>query len=313
MLVGVPLFSALLMAAAVGALLTGVYWLRGKQDSLQQRMEEFVQWSPPSLETIELQQPFVDRVVRPFLRSVSSIAARVLPQHSLEQTRQELLQAGSPGRLAAIDFLGLRLIVAAMVGGLSVLFTAAQGLPLLQLASGGIALAAVGSFLPRFWLKRRIKTRQHEISRALSDALDMLTICVDAGLAFELAMVKISEKWDNALAQEFSHVVGEVRMGVPRQDALRRMADRTGVADVGNFVAVLVQAHQLGVSIAQVLHIQADQLRIRRRQRAEELANQAPIKMVFPLVFLILPALFVVILGPAIPSFLEAFGAMRVQ
>ena len=102
-------------------------------------------------------------------------------------------------------------------------------------------------------------------------------------------------------------------MGVPRQDALRRMSDRTGVAEVGNFVAVLVQAHNLGISIAQVLHVQSDQMRTRRRQRAEELANQAPIKMVFPLVFLILPALFAVILGPAIPSFLEAFGAMGVK
>jgi tight adherence protein C len=276
-------------------------------------MEDFVQWSPPSLESIELQQPFVERIVRPLLRGVSSLGARVLPQRSLEQTRRDLLQAGSPGRLAAIDFLGLRLIVAVIVGGLTLLFTAARGLPLLQLVLGGVVLAVVGSYLPRFWLKRLINTRQHEISRALSDALDMLTICVDAGLAFELAMVKISEKWDNALALEFSHCVGEVRMGVPRPDALRRMSDRTGVADVGNFVAVLVQAHQLGISIAQVLHIQADQLRVRRRQRAEELANQAPIKMVFPLVFLILPALFAVILGPAIPSFLEAFGAMSVK
>ncbi len=309
-MLGVPLFSALLVAAAVGALVTGVYWLGARQDAIQQRMEDFVQWSPPTLESIELQQPFVDRVVRPFLRSVSSIAVRMLPQHSLEQIGRELLQAGSPGRLAAIDFMGLRLIVAVAVGGLSVLFTTARGLPIVQLALAGVALAALGSFLPQFWLKRRIPAPQHEINRALSDALDMLTICVDAGLAFELAMVKISEKWDNALSQEFSHVVGEVRMGVPRQDALRRMADRTGVSDVGNFVAVLVQAHQLGISIAQVLHIQADQLRTRRRQRAEELANQAPIKMVFPLVFLILPALFVVILGPAIPSFLEAFGFM---
>jgi tight adherence protein C len=312
-MLGTPLLVSLLAAAAIGALVAGIYRLRASQDSLQQRMEDFVQWSPPTLEAIELQQPFVDRVVRPLLRGASALGARVLPQRSLDQTRRELLQAGSPGRLAAIDFLGLRLIVAVVLGGLSLLFTAARGLPILQLVVGGVVLTVVGSFLPRFWLQRLIKTRQHEISRALSDALDMLTICVDAGLAFELAMVKISEKWDNALAQEFSHVVGEVRMGVPRQDALRRMSDRTGVAEVGNFVAVLVQAHNLGISIAQVLHVQSDQMRTRRRQRAEELANQAPIKMVFPLVFLILPALFAVILGPAIPSFLEAFGAMGVK
>jgi tight adherence protein C len=309
-MLGLPVLIALLTAVAVGALLAGVYQLQTSQDSLQQRMEDFIQWSPVSLEEIELQQPFGDRIVRPLLRQVSSVMGRVLPQRSLEQTRRDLLQAGSPGRLAAIDFLGLRLIVALMAGGLALFFTTTGGLPLQRILMASVVLAAVGSFLPRFWLKRRIKSRQHDISRALSDALDMLTICVDAGLAFELAMSNIGEKWDNALAQEFSRVVAEIRMGVPRQDALRRLADRTGVDDVGNFVAVLVQADQLGVSIAQVLHTQADQMRTRRRQRAEELANQAPIKMVFPLVFLELPALFAIILGPAIPSFLEALGAM---
>ena len=310
-MLGLPLLIALLSAAATGALLTGVYRLRTSQESLQQRMQDFVRWSPVSLQEIELQQPFADRIVRPLLRRVSSMVGRVLPQQSLEQTRRDLLQAGSPGRLAAIDFMGLRVITSLVAGGLALFFAVTGGLPLRQVLLGGTALTIIGSLLPRFWLKRRIKSRQHDISRALSDALDMLTICVDAGLAFELAMSNIGEKWDNALAEEFSRVVAEIRMGVPRQDALRRMADRTGVDEVGNFIAVLVQADQLGVSIAQVLHTQADQMRVRRRQRAEELANQAPIKMVFPLVFFELPALFAVILGPAIPSFLEAFATMQ--
>jgi len=308
---GLSLLAGLLTALAVGAVLAGVHQLRTGQNSLQERMEDFIQRPVASLEEIELQQPFLDRVVRPLLRRVSSVAGRLLPQRNLEQARRDLLLAGSPWRLAAIDFLGLRLIAALTLGAISLLFTATGGLPLPQLLLISMALTVLGSYLPSYWLKRRIKSRQHEISRALPDALDMLTICVGAGLAFDLAMLRIGEKWDNTLAQEFNRVVAEIRMGIQRQEALRRMADRTGVADVGNFVAVLVQADQLGVSIEQVLHTQSHQLRIRRRQRAEELANQAPIKMVFPLVFLILPALFAVILGPAIPAILEAFTAIR--
>jgi tight adherence protein C len=159
-------------------------------------------------------------------------------------------------------------------------------------------------------VKRRIGSRQHDILRALPDALDMLTICVDAGLAFDLAMLKIGEKWDNTVAREFNRVVAEIRMGLTREDALRRMVERTGVVDIGNFVAVLIQADQLGVSIADVLHVQSSQMRVRRHQRAEELANQAPVKMVFPLVFLILPALFIMILGPALPRMADALSAM---
>lgn len=310
-MLGLSFLAALLAALAVGVVLAGAYQLSRGQGALPERMEDFIQRPAASLEEIELQQPFLDRVIRPLLRQVSSLAGRVLPQPNLEEIRRDLLLAGSPWRLAAIDFLGLRLIAALTLGGGGLFFGATSGLSLPQLLLTSMAVAGLGSLVPRFWLRRRIASRQHEISRALPDALDMLTICVGAGLAFDLAMIKISERWDNVLAQEFSRVVAETRMGIPRQEALRRMAERTGVADVGNFVAVLVQAEQLGISIEQVLHTQSGQLRIRRRQRAEELANQAPIKMVFPLVFLVLPALFAIILGPAIPVFLEAFAAMR--
>lgn len=304
------LLTALLVTLAVGAMLAGAYQLRSSRDSLQGRIEDFIRRPRVSLEAVELQRPFVDRVVRPLLRRLSSSAGRVLPQRSLEQTRRELLLAGGAWRLAAIDFLGLRLIAALVLGALGLSLTATRGTAFSQMLLISLCLAGLGSYLPRFWLKRRIKSRQHGIRRALPEALDMLTICVGAGLAFDLAMLKIGEKWDNALAEEFNRVVAEMRMGIERQEALRRMADRSGVAEVGNFVAVLVQADQLGVSIEQVLHAQSHQLRVRRRQKAEELANQAPIKMVFPLVFLIFPALFAIVLGPSIPAFLEAFNAM---
>ena len=307
---GASLLAALLVTLAVGGVLAGTYQLRSGEDFLQERIEDFIQRPMATLEDVELQRPFADRVVRPLLRRLTSVAGRVLPQRTLEQTRRELLLAGGVWHLVPIDFLGLRLMVALALGALSLLFTATRGMALPWLLLVSITLTGLGSYLPRLWLKGRIKSRQHDISRALPEALDMLTICVGAGLAFDLAMLKIGEKWDNALAEEFNRVVAEVRMGIERQEALRRMADRTGVAEVGSFIAVLVQADQLGVSIEQVLRAQSHQLRIRRRQRAEELANQAPIKMIFPLVFLIFPALFAIILGPAIPAFLEAFNAI---
>ena len=173
------------------------------------------------------------------------------------------------------------------------------------------ALVAIfGYMAPGFWLRSRVKARKHEITRALPDALDMLTIGVEAGLAFESALLRVGEKWNNALTREFRRAVGEMRVGTSREVALQRMADRCGVPDLNTFVAVLVQSTQLGVSIAQVLHTQADQMRVKRRQRAEELARQAGIKITFPLVFFIFPALFVVILGPAVPRIMETLGAM---
>ena len=144
----------------------------------------------------------------------------------------------------------------------------------------------------------------------LPDALDMLTISVEAGLAFESAMLKVGERWHNALTEEFRRAVIEMRLGTHRDVALQRVADRAGVQELGNFVAILIQSGQLGVSIAQVLHAQADQMRIRRRQRAEELAREAGVKMVFALVFLIFPALLIVLLGPGLPGLFSTLAGM---
>jgi len=138
------------------------------------------------------------------------------------------------------------------------------------------------------------------MERALPDALDLLTISVEAGLGFDAAMAKVAEKSDNELSRAFARVNAEVRLGKLRRDALRDMAQRAGVQDISNFIAAVIQADQLGVSLSKVLRVQSEQMRVRRRQRAEELANQAPIKMLFPLVFLIFPSIFIVLLGPAV-------------
>ena len=170
--------------------------------------------------------------------------------------------------------------------------------------------AVVGFQLPWYWLRSKAKKRQKAILRALPDALDMLTIGVEAGLAFESALLRVGEQWDNALTLELRRVVREMRMGTGRNEALRRLVDRTGVEDLSTFVAVLIQSSQLGVSIAHVLHSQAAQMREVRRQRAEELARQASVKIVVVLVFFIFPSLFIVILGPAVPQIMETLTMM---
>jgi tight adherence protein C len=152
-----------------------------------------------------------------------------------------------------------------------------------------------------------VRERQSQIARALPDALDMMSICVDAGLGFEAAIQKVAIQWDNELALEMRRVISEIRVGVTRSEALRHLAERTGVTDIANFVAVLIQADLLGIAIRNVLHTQAEQMRVRRRQRAQEAAQKAPLKMLFPMTLFIFPAMFVVILGPAIPRFLEVF------
>jgi tight adherence protein C len=169
--------------------------------------------------------------------------------------------------------------------------------------------AALGYFFPVLWIRSKIRRRQDGIIKALPDALDLLTICVEAGLGFDQAMGKVYEKWDNDLSVAFGRVLREIQLGKIRREALRDMADRMGVPDVTSFTAAVIQADQLGVSMTKILRVQSDQMRVKRRQRAQEKAHQAPIKMMIPMVLLIFPSLWIVLLGPAI-IFLLTSGAL---
>lgn len=262
------------------------------------------------VEDSELRRPFASRVIAPIFRRLLNFLGRLAPKRNVEMTEQMLMAAGEPGRLSALDFFGVRLLVAVAIGvAYFLLFSASQ--PFTVLLRNGLIFAALGFFLPTFWLRRRVRHRQNEISRALPDALDMLTIGVESGLAFESALLRVGERWDNELTGEFRRAVAEMRVGTPRDVALKRMADRSGVQELSTFIAVLIQSNRLGVSIADVLHSQAADMRVKRYQMAEERARQAGIKMVFPLVFLIFPAMFVVILGPSVPAMIGLLTRMR--
>jgi len=275
-------------------------------ETVPERLEHF-SGRPSALEGLELREPFFDRIVRPTLARMVRAASRLAPQRNVERLRRDLIVAGDPYGLTVADFLGIKVLAALLAAYLTFILPMPRKslTPLFVLVLG-----IIGFYLPNIWLRLRISARKAEIARALPDALDMLTVCVHAGLSLDSAFQKISEKWQNALAQEFSRTLTEIRIGVSRHEALRNMASRADVPDVSNFVAVLIQADRLGLSIGKTLEAQAEQLRVLRRQRAEEKARQAPIKMLFPLVFLIFPALFAVILGPAIPALIESLSQL---
>mgnify|MGYP001113660299 CR=1 FL=1 len=295
----VVLIVAMAIAGSVVLLFVGVAAPR-PSDQVLDRLTEYGRRTL-TLEEIELSQPFSQRVIKPLIKGIAQFIGRFAPQRNIENIRHKLELAGKPYGWGPTEFLGVRGLAGILLATLTFLLLTLTGqyLPkrfLATLVAGGLGFY----LLPTLWLSSRIGKRQTEIVKALPDALDLLTISVEAGLGFDAAMSKVAEKWENELSLAFSRVIQEIQMGKLRREALRDMADRMEVTDVSSFVAAIIQADQLGVSIAKVLRIQSEQMRIRRRQRAEEKAHQAPVKMLFPMAFLIFPALFIVLLGPAV-------------
>jgi tight adherence protein C len=297
----ITLLLPLLLGLSVILFFTGLGMAAGPS-TVQTRLNTYGS-RPRTLAEIELEQPFSERVITPIIRGIAAMIGRFAPQRNVEEMRHKLDLAGNPNNWTPADLLGMRGMAAVITVVIIVIPLALLRTPIPQLllfaGIGGI----LGFYLPVFWLNSKIRQRKHEIQKALPDALDLLTISVEAGLGFDAAMVKVTEKWDNELSRAFARVNAEIRLGKLRREALRDMANRTDVPDVSNFIAAVIQADQLGVSLAKVLRIQSDQMRVKRRQRAEEQAAQAPVKMMFPLVFLIFPSIFIVLLGPAVLIF----------
>jgi tight adherence protein C len=272
---------------------------RPSEDAVQARLSQLVV-APRSLEEMELEQPFFDRVLRPVIQRLSRMGRRQ-EGGMIERIDSKLEKAGYPGGLRGADWVGVKM--------LSLIGFAILGFVLGLLISGGqpvvgflfaVVGGAVGYIAPEFWLGRKMRARAYAMTLQLPDALDLLTISVEAGLGFDAALAKVVEKMEGPLVDEFRTALAEVRMGRSRRDALRDVAARADAQPVSNFIGAIVQAEQLGVPIAKVLQIQSNQLRIERRQRAEEAAAKAPVKMLFPMVGCIFPTIFIVILGPAV-------------
>ncbi len=295
----------LLLGAAVGLV---IYALNSqKSAAIDQRLNTYTE-AVKSLDEIELEKPFAERVLVPIMKYVLDIFGKLSPQRNAEQIRQNLQLAGNPYGITPVMFGGMRLGLSIGLFFLFGLITVTT----MGFTTNALMYTMIGTILgylmPGMWLGNQIKKRQKALTRALPDALDLLTISVEAGLGFDVALQRVTDKSDNELSREFKRVLADVRLGRSRREALRDLGERNGVEDLKTFTAAIIQADQLGVSMSKILRLQSDQMRMKRRQRAEEEAQKAPVKMLIPMVFLIFPAIFVVLLGPAVPRFIEAFG-----
>jgi tight adherence protein C len=296
-------------SAVFGLLMIVLGMLGGRQeDSVEERLARLGTLErPPTLEEIELSLPFTERVLRPRLQELAALVTKLSPEQTLARTRLRLELAGVAHRIGAPEFLLIRYVLMAVFGAGAIAFAATSDLEPFKKLLIIPVVTVLGNMLPVLLLGSRTRRRQREIVRALPDVMDLLTICVEAGLGFDAAMARVVEKWDNELVRGFARVLQEIQLGKTRREALRNMADSMDVPDVSTFVAAVIQAEELGVSIAKVLRIQSDQMRVRRRQRAEEEARKAPVKIALPTVLMILPALLIVILGPAVLMLIEIF------
>ena len=265
---------------------------------VQQRLSVYGGEKPLTVEEIELQRPFSERVLRPAIERLGSLLSRSTPQKARQDLLNRLELAGRPGNLTPEDFMAVRLVAAAIFAALGLLV----GLLFGNVVYLVIALAVgtiLGYYAPVIWLRQKVDARRTEIQKGLPDALDLLVICVDAGLGFDAALARVTDKYKNALSDLLTKALREVSLGRPRLEALDEMGRSSGVDDLHNFIQAVIQSEQFGTGIGKILRIQADEMRRKRRQRAQELAAQATLKMLLPMVGCIFPTLWIVLLGPA--------------
>jgi tight adherence protein C len=299
------MFLALLLLVLVTGLLDRTQ-TRGVAKSLA--AVEALNMTPHRLRERELEQPFADRVLDPLLRQFIRVGTRFTPVDRVQKIRRRLDLAGNlPGWDAerVVGLKGLTLVVGLVLGAALPPAFGAGPLPTTALVAVGSAL---GWFGPSMWIYQKGYDRSEQIRRGLPDAMDLLTISVEAGLSFDAAMAQVARKTEGPLAKELARVLQEMQIGTGRTDALRGLGDRTDVSELKSFVGSMVQADSLGIPVASVLRVQAKEMRIKRSQLAEERAQKVPVKILFPLIFCIMPCLFIVILGPAVITIAARMG-----
>jgi tight adherence protein C len=271
---------------------------RNTAEMVQQRLSVYGGEKPLTLEEVELQRPFSERFLRPAIERLGSMMSRSTPQKARLNLMNRLDLAGRPGNLTPEDFAAVRIVAAAVLAAAGLLIGLLLGNPVYLVIS--LALGAVlGFYAPVLWLKQKVDARRSEIQKGLPDAMDLLVIAVDAGRGFDAALARVTDKYKNALSEEFAKVLREVSLGRPRLEAMDEMGRSSGVEDLHNFIQAIIQSEQFGTGIGKILRIQADEMRRKRRQRAQEKAAQATLKMMLPMVGCIFPTLWIVLLGPA--------------
>ena len=296
------LIAALVAFAAV---LFFVLALGGSRAGMRSRLDA-IRTRPGTTQMSDPTTPVSDRIFAPMMRAIAQRAARMMPIGMLRGIEQKLILAGEPITVNA--FIMMRLICAGLFFSLPLLLVFGGGMKIGMLSLGLIGAFGLGGLmLPGMWLSSRVSQRQSQIIKTLPDAFDLITTCVEAGLGLDAALARVAEKVEGAFADELSRTLRDIGLGKMRSEALRELSDRTGVPDLTTFVNAVIQAERMGSSVGQVLRVQSDQLRTRRRQRAEEQAYKAPVKMIFPLVLCIFPTLFIVIMGPAAITIMQDF------
>jgi len=294
--------AILLGAVAAVGVFTSVWSFRPaaptNADVIEGRIRVYETGLPTTLEELELREPFMDRVVRPTIRRIARLVDQTMPDKARQQIQAALQVAGRPGGMGASEFLAVRY---ALTGVLCATGIVLGGVMQNRILVALFALfgAVIGMYLPMIWLRWRRNQRRNQIQVDLPDVLDVLVVCVEAGLTFEAAIEKVVEKYDHALAAEFGRAMQEVRLGRPRLEALLDLGRRTGVEDVNNFVQAIVQSEQLGSGVSRILRIQSDEMRSHRLIAAQERGAKASLKMLLPMLGCIFPTLWVILLGPA--------------
>ncbi len=291
------ILTALVTLTIITGILALVFSINGKKMAVQARLESLLDEPQPEFLPPELTQPLRVRLLQPVINFASVFSRKITSGDKKALYEKKLQEAGSPYGLTVEIFLAIKylLLFLCLVMGV-----------LTRHIIGFILLLFAGIFLPELFLKSQGKKRKEEIVRTLPDILDLLSVSVEAGLGFDAALQKVVEKSDGPLTSEFELTLQEINIGKPRREALRDMADRVGVDDVTLFLGSIIQADQLGVSISNVLRLQARQVRTSRRMRAEETAQKAPIKILIPLLLCIFPTILIVLLGPAVIQMMDS-------
>jgi tight adherence protein C len=288
-----------------------IFWVMNvffrERIEIQQRIKKFVVSNDKESNGIE--GTLYERLFQPLLGGLNGFIGRVTPKHYVLQLDKALREAGNPMNLNANSCITLQIgaIIVEIIAVISIWI--AFEVPVAKVMLVLAALMGLTYIFPGLYLKQLIQERQHDIEKSLPDVIDMLTVSIEAGLSFDGAMAKLTEKMSGVLVSEFAIALKEMKMGISKRDALKSMIVRVPVANLITFVGAIIQADQLGVSIGNVLRIQSNLMRQKRRQRASELAMKAPIKMLFPMVFFILPTIFIVLLGPVLIKVMQAFSS----
>ena len=266
--------------------------------------------SAPAVLKAEIEKPFAERVIAPLGERMVGLGRKLARADTAAKIQYRLNIAGNPPAWDVNRILGLKALGMTVCGGLGFLYILGMGWPLYRVILATALVAAFGYVLPNVLLYNAGQKREKLMRNALPDAMDLLTISVEAGLGFDAAVSRVARNGEGPLNQEFARLLQEMQLGVGRTDAMRAMASRSSLADLKSFCSAMVQADSLGIPIARVLRIQSQEMRTKRRQRAEEKAQQVPVRIMIPLVLFILPCLFLVIMGPAGIQMAETFSGM---